>query len=210
MAPQNVINDTLQNQGNVGKHQYKLSKGFIPAMEQALQIANHKDNPFLCKHGNAIPPQQQMSHMTSKLIQGLKRKRETTTIVRVPSCTSTISAASPMESWVQLPPAQGNASPRTMKVRCLVQRIMSNSDARDWTYRAHEGSGQERPLAGVSGIDTGGRKSRGVTNPFHGARGRTSAYLSVIGMAVCGDKDTAALATIWADNLKVCGPFVVC
>ena len=44
----------------------------------------------------------------------------------------------------------------------------------------------------------------------HGARGRTPAYLWVIGMAVCGDKDTAALATIWADNLKVCGPFVVC
>ena len=32
----------------------------------------------------------------------------------------------------------------------------------------------------------------------------------MIGMAVCGDKDMAALATIWADNLKVCGPFVVC
>ena len=44
----------------------------------------------------------------------------------------------------------------------------------------------------------------------HGARGRTPAYLWVIGMAVCGNKDMAALATIWADNLKVCGPFVVC
>ena len=44
----------------------------------------------------------------------------------------------------------------------------------------------------------------------HGARGCTPAYLWVIGMAVCGDKDMAALATIWADNLKVCGPFVVC
>ena len=44
----------------------------------------------------------------------------------------------------------------------------------------------------------------------HGARGRTPGYLWVIGMAVCGDKDMAALATIWADNLKVCGPFVVC
>ena len=44
----------------------------------------------------------------------------------------------------------------------------------------------------------------------HGARGRTPAYLWVIGMAVCGDKDMAALATIWADNSKVCGPFVVC
>ena len=44
----------------------------------------------------------------------------------------------------------------------------------------------------------------------HGALVRTPAYLWVIGMAVCGDKDMAALATIWADNLKVCGPFVVC
>ena len=43
-----------------------------------------------------------------------------------------------------------------------------------------------------------------------GARGGTPAYLWVIGMAVCGDKDMVALATILADNLKVCGPFVVC
>ena len=28
--------------------------------------------------------------------------------------------------------------------------------------------------------------------------------------AVCGDKEMAALATMWANNLKVCGPFVVC
>ena len=44
----------------------------------------------------------------------------------------------------------------------------------------------------------------------HSAQGRTPAYLWVIGMAVCGNKDMAALATIWADNLKVCGPVVVC
>ena len=35
----------------------------------------------------------------------------------------------------------------------------------------------------------------------HGARRRTPAYLWVTGMALCGDKDMAALATIWADNL---------
>ena len=52
------------------------------------------------------------------------------------------------------------------------------------------------------------RFSIGLLN--HGARGRTPASLWVIGLAVCGDKDMAALATIWADNLKVCGPFVVC
>ena len=33
---------------------------------------------------------------------------------------------------------------------------------------------------------------------YHGKRGRTPADLWVIGMAVCGDKDMAALATIWA------------
>ena len=66
-----------------------------------------------------------------------------------------------MESWVQLPPAHGYASPRTMKVRGLVQWMVSTSDGRDWTYRAHEGSGQEHPLAGGSGTDTGGRRSRG-------------------------------------------------
>ena len=35
----------------------------------------------------------------------------------------------------------------------------------------------------------------------HGSRGRTPTYLWVIVMAVCGDKDMAALATIWAKNL---------
>ena len=72
-----------------------------------------------------------------------------------------------MDSWVQLPPAHGYASPRTMKVRGLVQSRVSTSDARDWTYRAHEGSGQERPLAGGSGTDMDGRRSREVTNYFH-------------------------------------------
>ena len=40
---------------------------------------------------------------------------------------------------------------------------------------------------------------------IHGVRGRTPAYLWVIGMAVCGDKDMAAIAMIWAENLQVCG-----
>ena len=46
--------------------------------------------------------------------------------------------------------------------------------------------------------------------PNHGAQGRTPAYLCVMRMAVRGDKEVAALATIWADNLNVCGPLVVC
>ena len=40
----------------------------------------------------------------------------------------------------------------------------------------------------------------------HGARGRTPAYLWVIGMAICGDKDMAALATIWAYNFESLWP----
>ena len=61
-----------------------------------------------------------------------------------------------------------------------------------------------RPCAGGSWA----QPSIGLLN--HGARGRTPVYLWVIGMAVCGDKDMAALATICTDNLKVCGPFLVC
>ena len=43
----------------------------------------------------------------------------------------------------------------------------------------------------------------------HGKRGCTPAYLWVIGMAVCGNKDMAALATIWAESLHVLGSFVL-
>ena len=42
----------------------------------------------------------------------------------------------------------------------------------------------------------------------HGKRGRKPACWWVIGMAVCGDKDMAALATIWAEKLQVLGAFV--
>ena len=62
--------------------------------------------------------------------------------------------------------------------------------------------GDAYPCAG--GIWT--QLSIGLLN--HGKRGRTPAYLWVIGMAVCGDKNIAALATIWAENLQVLGAFV--
>ena len=48
--------------------------------------------------------------------------------------------------------------------------------------------------------------SFGILN--HGKRGPTPAYLSGIGMAVCGDKDMAALATISAKDAQVLGAFV--
>ena len=43
----------------------------------------------------------------------------------------------------------------------------------------------------------------------HRKRVRTPAYLWVVGMAVCGEKDMAALATIWAQNLQVFGAFLL-
>ena len=102
------------------------------------------------------------------------------------------------------PPASGRSWPLPSWAP-YVQSRPSLVDTIDWT----------RPLTFIVCGDTypcaGGswtQLSIGLLN--HGARGRTPAYLWVIGMAVCGDKDMVALATIWADNLKVCGPFVVC
>ena len=102
------------------------------------------------------------------------------------------------------PPASGRSWPLPSWAR-YVQSSPSLVDTIDWT----------RPLTfivcGDAYLCAGGswtQLSIGLLN--HGARGRAPAYLWVTGMAVCGDKDTAALATIWADNLKVCGPFVVC
>ena len=62
--------------------------------------------------------------------------------------------------------------------------------------------GDAHPCAGGSWT----QRSIGLLN--HGARGRTPAYVWVIGMPVCGDKDMAGLATIWSKNLQVCGLFV--
>ena len=102
------------------------------------------------------------------------------------------------------PPASGRSWPLPSWAR-YVQSRPSQVDTIDWT----------RPLTFIVREDAypcaGGswtQLSIGLLN--HGARGRTPAYLWVIGMAVCGDKDMAALAMIWAGNLKACGPFVVC
>ena len=102
------------------------------------------------------------------------------------------------------PPASGRSWPLPSWAR-YVQSRPSLVDTTDWT----------RPLTFIVRGDvypcadgSWTQLSIGLLN--HGARGRTPAYLWVIGMAVCGDKDMAALATIWADNLKVCGPFFVC
>ena len=62
--------------------------------------------------------------------------------------------------------------------------------------------GDAYPCAGGSWTQL----SIGLLN--HGARARTSAYVWLIRKAVCGDKDMAALATIWSENLHVYGRFV--
>ena len=93
-----------------------------------------------------------------------------------------------MGSWDQLPPAHRYTSPHTMKVRGLVQSMVSTSDGRDCTYPTHEGSGQERPLAGGSRTDTGGRRSRGVTNSLH-----VSVNVSRMGMGRGNGRPVAAV-----------------
>ena len=105
--------------------------------------------------------------------------------------------------YVVDPPASGRSWPLQSWVG-YVQSRPPLADVIDWS----------RPLillvCGDAYPCAGGRWTQlsvGLLN--HGARGRTPAYLWVIGMAVCGDKDMAALATIWAENLQVCGPFVV-
>ena len=102
------------------------------------------------------------------------------------------------------PPASGRSWPLPSWAR-YVQSRPSLVDTIDWTRPPTcIVRGDAYPCAGGSWTQV----SIGLLN--HGAQGRTPGYLRVIGMAVCGDKDMAALAAIWGDNLKVCGPFVVC
>ena len=103
-------------------------------------------------------------------------------------------------------------SPRRVELSFLQRRSREPRDTRpslvdtiDWTRPlTFIVRGDAYPCAGGSWTELS------VGLPNHNARGRTPAYLWVIGMAVCGDKDMAAVPTIWADHLKVCGPFDVC
>ena len=102
------------------------------------------------------------------------------------------------------PPASGRSWPVPLWA-LYVQARPSLGDTIDWTRPlTFIVRGDAYPCAGGSLTQL----SIGLLN--HGARGPPPAYLWVIGMAVCGDKDMAALATIWVDNLKVCGPSVIC
>ena len=101
------------------------------------------------------------------------------------------------------PPASGRSWPLPSWAR-YVQSRPSLVDTIEWTRPlTFIVRGDAYPCAGGSWTQL----SIGLLN--HGARGRTPAYLWVIGMAVCGDKDMAALK-VGADNLKICGPLVVC
>ena len=100
------------------------------------------------------------------------------------------------------PPTSGRSWPLQLWARCIQSRLPL-LDTINWkrplTFLLHGGA---YPCAGGSWTQL----SIGLLN--HGAQGRTPAYVWVIGMAVCGDKHMAALATIWSKNLQVYGRFV--
>ena len=100
------------------------------------------------------------------------------------------------------PPTRGRSWPLQSWARYIQSRPLL-VDTIDWnrplTFLL---CGHAYPCAAASWTQL----SIGLLN--HGARGRAPAYLWVIGMAVCGDKDIAALATIWSKNLQVYGLFV--
>ena len=101
------------------------------------------------------------------------------------------------------PPGSGRSWPVHSRA-CYIQSRPPLVDTIDWnrplTFIVR---GDAYPCAGRSWTQL----SIGLLN--HGKRGRTPAYLWVIRIAVCGDKDMAALATIWAENLQVLGAFVL-
>ena len=115
--------------------------------------------------------------------------------------------AKPLELWPPVSVADPPASCRSWPLQSWARYVQSRPplvDVIDWS----------RPFTFLARWDAhpcfGGswtQLSVGLLN--HGARGRSPMCLWVIGMAVCGDKDMAALATIWAKNVQFCGPFVV-
>ena len=93
------------------------------------------------------------------------------------------------------PPASGRSWPVHSWAR-YIQSRPPLVDTNDWDRPLmFIVRGDAYPCAGGSWTQS----SIGLLN--HGKRGRTPAYWWVIGMALCGDEDMAALATIWAENL---------
>ena len=103
---------------------------------------------------------------------------------------------------VDNPPASGRSWPVHSWARYIHSR-QPLVDTIDWDWPlTFIVRGDAYPCAGGSWTQL----SIGLLN--HGNWGRTPADFWVIAMAVCGDKDMAALATIWADNPQVLGAFV--
>ena len=103
---------------------------------------------------------------------------------------------------VSHPPTSGRSWPLQSWAR-YIQSRPPLVDTIDWT----------RPLTFLLRGDAYSCTARSWTQLSigllnHSARARTPAYLWVIGMTVCGDRDIAALATIWSKNLQVYGRFV--
>ena len=115
--------------------------------------------------------------------------------------------ATPLELGPTMSVAEPPGSGRSWPLRSWVQYLQSRPPLVDTIDCSRPLRlilrGDAYPCAGGSWAQL----SIGLLN--HGKRARTPAYLWVIGIAVCGDKDMAALATIWANNLQVFGRFVV-
>ena len=93
-------------------------------------------------------------------------------------------------------------------------RLQSSAGYIEWRPPVVDAIDWKRPITCLLRGDAfpcvGGRWTQlsiGLLN--HGAQGRTPAYVGVIGMGVCGDKDIAALATIWCKNLQLYSRFVL-
>ena len=74
--------------------------------------------------------------------------------------------AKEMVSWVQIPPATGLASPRTMNVNGKVRLIDRTKPSRARMYLTHDAKGHEIPVALGNTVATGSSNSTRATNSF--------------------------------------------
>ena len=81
---------------------------------------------------------------------------------------------------------------------CYFQSRPPGVDTIDWGWRL---TSNERAEVYLCAGGNWTQLSIGLLN--HGKRGHTPAYLWVIGMDVCGNKDVAALATMGVQNPQV-------
>ena len=77
--------------------------------------------------------------------------------------------AKEMVSWVQLPPATGHASPRTMNVNGKERLVDRTKPVRERVYLTNEAKGHEIAVALGNTVATGSSDSTGATNSFQRA-----------------------------------------